>query len=91
MGYLTQEHIASSKVFQRKIQMALISKVDTILKGQNAKHIAMAKVVMQDTAKFAEDLARLLALGNLDLDSVDGQIDAAIVQNLDWLVARTGK
>lgn len=91
MGYSTQNLIANSPVFQDKVTMALTSLVNTALNSSNPKHVAMAKVVMQDVRRFSNDLTKLLAIGGLDLDSNDAAIDAALASNIKWLIAKTGK
>jgi len=91
MGYLTQNLVSESPVFQAKIGMALTKLIDSVLTGSNAAHIEMAKQVMRDIPGFSKDLARVLSVEGLDLDSLDSAIDAAITSNLGWLLARTGK
>ena len=88
MGYLTDNLVAQSAVFQSKIQMALTKAIDGALGGPRDK---MAKAVMADIPRYAKELAPLFATKALDLDSTDAAIDAAVVANLDWLTARTVK
>ena len=89
MGYLTENLVAQSAVFQSKIQMALTVVVEAALGGPND---VMARAVMQDIPRFAKELAPLFATKeSLDLDSTDGAIDTAILANLSWLKARTEK
>lgn len=91
MGYLTQNLVAESPVFQSKIGMALTKLIDNVISGNNAPQIKMAKIVMQDIPRHAKDLARVLAVEGLDLDALDTAIDASIVGNIKWLIARTEK
>lgn len=88
MGYLTQNLVAQSAVFQSKVQTALTKLVDANLTGSKE---VMAKAVMHDLPRYAEDMAVLLAIDGLDLDSADGAIDTALVAHIDWLEAKTSK
>lgn len=91
MGYLTENLVSQSPVFRSKIEMALTKLVDDTLTSTTPKNVEMAKVVMQDIPRHAKDLATLLALAGMDLDSTDTQIDSGVAANIDWLVARTSK
>ena len=88
MGYLTENLVAESAVFRSKVEMALTKAVNNALGGAQD---AMAKAVMHDIPRYARELAPLLAIGGLNLDSTDSQIDAGITANIDWLIARTSK
>ena len=91
MGYLTQSLISESTVFKKKIGIALVKKIDTIIQGSNQTLKDMAKVVMKSMDRFVEEIAKLLALDGLDLDSSDAAIDTAIAGTVDWLTIRTEK
>lgn len=89
MGYLTDNLVAQSGVFQSKIQMALTKAVDAARGGPRDE---LAKALMQDLPRFSKELAPLFATKDgLDLDSTDAQIDAAVLANLDYLAARVLK
>lgn len=89
MGYLTDNLVAQSAVFQSKIQMSLTKAVDAARGGPRDD---LAKAVMQDLPRYAKELAPLFATkDNLNLDSTDGAIDAAVLANLDYLAARVLK
>lgn len=91
MGYLTDDLIASSSVFVTKVTMSLVKLVRANLNSQNSKHKLMSRVVMSNVNLYALEVARLLSLDGLDLDSSDASIDAGLLTHLDWLVARTIK
>jgi len=88
MGYLTENLVGQSPVFLSKVELALTNLVSGALGGAND---AMAKVVMHNIPGFSKDLAMLLAIDGLDLDSLDAAIDAGLVAHLDWLKAKTAK
>lgn len=89
MGYLTDNLVAQSDVFQAKIRMALTKAVDAARVGPREE---LAKAVMQDIPRFAKELAPLFATKDgLNLDSTDGEIDSAVSANLDYLAARVLK
>lgn len=88
MGYLTDNLVARSDVFQSKIQMALTKAIENALGGPKD---ALAKAVIQDLPRYAKELAPLFATKALDLDSTDAELDAAVAGNLAWLEARTLK
>lgn len=91
MGYVTQSLIAESLVFRKKIDIALVKRLDTIIKGNDPPLKDMAKKVMQNMDRLVGEIAKLLALGGLDLDSTDAAIDTAIAGTLDWLTVRTSE
>ncbi len=91
MGYLTQSLIAESIVFRKKIGIALVKRIDTIIKGTDKPLKDMAKVVMTTMDRYVEEIAKLLAMRGLDLDSTDAEIDIGIAGTVDWLTIRTSK
>ena len=91
MAYLTEDLVAKSPVFRAKVEMALTKAVEAALSSTNVKTAAMARAVMQDVPRFAGDIAKLLALSGLDLDSLDSAIDDGIAANISWLIAKVGK
>ena len=92
MGYATQNLIAKSQEFQSRVEMALTKLLDDTISAATPKpkEVAMAKQIMQNLHIHVQDLARLLALAGLDLDSTGIELDTGIKAKIKWLLAKTG-
>ena len=90
MGYLTQDWMAQSSIFQAKIKASLHKLAETKIDDADATLKAMARAIVQRIELYVPKMAFALALEDLNLDSTDAEVDAGIVANLDFLKAMTG-